>query len=132
MATSVASVFSGLSKTTGLTTVIKSPRDAKILFLQRAVRMFGYGATFIILVHFLSSLEISDQRIGLFMTLTMLGDVVISFVLVLITDNVGRRNVLAAGSMLMAMSGIVFALVSNYWMLVLASVIGVISPRYLS
>ena len=64
------------------------------------------------------------------MTLTLLGDVVISFCLTLITDKVGRRNVLAAGAGLMAMSGMVFTLSSNYWILVLASVVGVISPRF--
>ena len=125
-------MLSRLSKTSGLTTVIKSPRDVKLLIFQRFVRIFGYGLTFIILVHFLLSLEISNERVGLFMTITMLGDVAISFTLVLITDNVGRRNVLAAGAILMAMSGIVFALSSNYWMLLLASVIGVISPRSVS
>ncbi|CAO2652067.1 Nn.00g003500.m01.CDS01 [Neocucurbitaria sp. VM-36] len=37
----------------------------------------------------------------------MLGDALISFVLVLITDQVGRRKILALGAILMAMSGIV-------------------------
>lgn len=123
-------VFERLSKGSGLATVLKASRDAKFLFLQRFFRLYAYGATFIILVHFLSSLGISDEHVGLFMTLTMLGDVVISFVLTLITDQVGRRKVLAAGAILMIVSGVVFALSSTYWVLVLASVVGVISPRF--
>ncbi|KAF2835102.1 MFS general substrate transporter [Patellaria atrata CBS 101060] len=117
-----------LSTLSGFSSVIKVSSDAKLLFLQRFVRLFAYGATFLILVHFLSELGIPDDRIGLFMTFTMLGDVVIGFVLTLITDQVGRRNVLATGAVLMAASGAVFSFTSTYWVLVLASVIGVISP----
>ena len=113
----------------GVTTVLKSSRDVKFLCAQRFFRLFAYGATFLILVHFLTSLGLSDKLAGLFMTLTMLGDALISFVLVMITDQVGRRKILALGAMLMTMSGIVFAVSSTYWLLVLASVVGVISPR---
>lgn len=121
--------FVRLSEGSGLTTVRNSSRDVKCLFLQRFFRLYAYGTTFIILVHFLSSVGISDEHIGVFMTLTMLGDVVISFVLTLITDQVGRKKVLAVGAALMIASGVVFSISSTYWVLVLASVIGVISPR---
>jgi predicted MFS family arabinose efflux permease len=118
-----------LSKGTGWSTVSKSTRDVKLLFLQRFFRLFAYGATFVILVHFLSSLGISDEHVGLFMTFTMLGDVVISFVLTMITDQVGRRKVLSAGAVLMIVSGVAFSFSSSYWVLVIASALGVISPR---
>lgn len=62
------------------------------------------------------------------MTLTVLGDVVISFLLTTITDKVGRRLVLAVGAGSMVMSGLVFYLSSNYWILLFASILGVISP----
>lgn len=114
---------------TGITTVLESTRDVKLLFAQRFFRLFAYGATFLILVHYLASLGISDKLAGLFMTLTMLGDALISFLLVLITDQIGRRKILALGALLMVASGVVFASSSTYWVLVLASVIGVISPR---
>lgn len=114
----------------GVKAISKSSRDVKLLCLQRCVRMFGYGATFLILVHFMTSLGITDAQVGVFMTFTLLGDVVISFCLTLITDKVGRRLILIAGSAMMSFSGIVFALSSNYRLLLFASVIGVISPRY--
>lgn len=129
MPPSPASILSRFSKAIGFTTVYASSRDAKLLLLQRFVRLFAYGATYIILVQFLSSLGISDEHVGLFMTLTMLGDVVISFLLTLVTDQVGRRRVLSVGAFLMTASGVVFSLSSTYWILVLASVVGVISPR---
>lgn len=119
---------SRLAAESGLTTVLQSGRDAKLLCAQRFVRLFAYGASFLVLVPFLASLGIPDARIGLFMTLTLLGDVVISLILTAITDRVGRRRILAAGTLLMAGSGIAFALSDNFWILLLASIVGVISP----
>ncbi|KAK3330719.1 major facilitator superfamily transporter [Apodospora peruviana] len=119
---------SRLSKESGFRAITNSCRDTKLLCLQRFVRLFAYGASFLILAHFLSGLGFSDKQTGLFMTLTLLGDVVISFLLTTVTDQVGRRRVLAVGAASMVMSGIVFSLSSNYWLLLLASVLGVISP----
>ena len=114
----------------GLKILIASPADTKILCLQRLVRLFAYGGSTLILALYLSSLGNSDEKIGLFMTLTLLGDVVISLILTVIADGIGRRRMLGLGSLLMTASGIVFATCSNYWVLVAASVLGVISPRY--
>lgn len=120
--------LSRLAAESGFSTIRHACRDTKILCLQRAVRLFAYGASFLILAHFLSGLDISDDRVGLFMTLTLLGDTLVSTLLTAITDKVGRRRVLAAGALLMTASGLVFCLSDNYWILVLASVVGVISP----
>lgn len=128
MSSETASLLSRLAAESGFTTIVQSCRDTKVLCLQRFVRLFAYGASFLILVHFLSSLGFSDERIGLFMTLTLLGDVVISFLLTAVTDQIGRRRILAAGAAMMVMSGLVFAFVGNYWFLVIASIFGVISP----
>ncbi|KAK5661347.1 hypothetical protein OQA88_11243 [Cercophora sp. LCS_1] len=119
---------SRLAAESGFRAITRSCRDTKLLCLQRFVRLFSYGASFLILVHFLSGLGISDDRIGLFMTLTLLGDAVISSLLTLVTDQVGRRRVLLFGAFSMAASGLVFATSSNYWLLLFASVFGVISP----
>ncbi|KAK3685223.1 major facilitator superfamily transporter [Podospora appendiculata] len=124
----MASWTSRLIHESGFRAIAQSSRDTKLLCMQRFVRLFAYGASFLILAQYLSSLSISDSKIGLFMTLTLLGDVVLSFLLTAITDQVGRRRVLAAGAASLTMSGIVFAVSSNYWILLVASVVGVISP----
>lgn len=62
------------------------------------------------------------------MTLTLTGDILISFVLTLTADKIGRKTTLAAGAILMSLSGVVFALFQNYWILLAAAVFGVISP----
>ncbi|PYH43488.1 putative MFS transporter [Aspergillus saccharolyticus JOP 1030-1] len=112
----------------GLVTVWRSPRDVKLLCAQRFVRLFAYGTSTLILVSYLSALAIPDDRIGLFMMLTLVGDVVISFLLTLFADAMGRRAVLALGSALMAGSGVVFGLGAGFWGLLAAAVLGVISP----
>ena len=115
----------------GVFSILHSPVDTKLLCLQRFTRFFAYGASTLILALYISSLGSSDARIGLFMTLTLLGDVVISFLLTLVADGLGRRRILMLGAALMGASGVVFAVSGNYWVLVAASIFGVISPRYI-
>ncbi|PVH91974.1 MFS general substrate transporter [Periconia macrospinosa] len=112
----------------GLTSLYCSSADVKLLCLQRYVRLFAYGASTLVLVLYLQALGITKTRIGLFMTLTLAGDVCISFVLTLFADSVGRKAILAIGAALMAGSGAVFAFFENYWVLLAAAVFGVISP----
>ena len=114
----------------GLISLYKSPLDTKLLCLQRFVRLFAYGGSTLILVSYLSALGISYSRSGLFMALTLVGDVLISFCLTLIADGLGRKTILALGAALMAGSGVVFGLSGNYWILLAAAIFGVISPRY--
>lgn len=114
----------------GLLALWQSSRDVKFLCAQRFVRLFAYGGSTLVLASYLSAMGIADDKIGLFMTLTLVGDVAISFFLTLFADSMGRKAVLALGSIMMACSGIVFALFGNYWILLAAAVFGVISPRY--
>lgn len=111
----------------GLPTILNAPRDLHLIFLTRFLRMSAYGSASLVLALFFASLEIPDTRIGLFMTLTLLGDVALSLLLTLIADAAGRRRILLLGCLGMALAGTVFALFSNYWLLLLAAVVGVIS-----
>ena len=63
------------------------------------------------------------------MSLTLVGDV-ISFALAMLADGIGRRVVLGVGCCLMALSGSVFAASGNFWALVVAGVVGIISPKF--
>ena len=117
-------------KELGLVTLYRSPIDTKILILQRFVRLFAYGGSTLILASYLSDLGNEDTKIGLFMTLTLIGDVFISFLLTLIADQLGRRWILVLGAALMCASGIVFGLSGNYWVLLAGAILGVISPAY--
>ena len=111
----------------GIASVYHTGRDAWLVILGRSCRMFVYGASSLIFALFFSSLNFSDFRIGLFMTLTLLGDVLLSLFLTLVADRVGRRRILLAGACLMVLSGAVFAVSENFWILLVAAVLGVIS-----
>jgi predicted MFS family arabinose efflux permease len=114
----------------GLVSLWSSTIDTKLLCIQRFVRLFAYGGSTLILVAYFTELEISKAKIGLFMTLTLVGDTLISFLLTLFADALGRKATLALGATLMCLSGVVFALSGNFWILLLAAIVGVISPRY--
>ncbi|CAD6592775.1 MAG: hypothetical protein ASARMPRED_006709 [Alectoria sarmentosa] len=111
----------------GIASVYHTGRDAWLVILGRSCRMFAFGATSLIIALFFSSLKFSDFQIGLFMTLTLLGDVLLSLFLTLVADRVGRRRILFAGACLMILSGAVFAVSENFWILLVAAVVGVIS-----
>lgn len=113
----------------GLISLWASTTDVKLLCCQRFVRLFAYGGSTLILVSYLQELGISKEKIGLFMTLTLVGDLAISLVLTLFADALGRKWILALGALLMSAAGVIFALFGSYWILLLAAVIGVISPR---
>jgi MFS family permease len=111
----------------GIASVYHTGRDAWLIILARCCRMFAYGANSLIIALFFSALEFSDFYIGLFMTLTLLGDVILSLFLTLVADRLGRRRVLFVGACLMVVSGAAFAVFENFWVLLFAAVVGVIS-----
>jgi MFS family permease len=111
----------------GIKSLYHTGRDAWLIILTRCTRMFAYGTNSLILALFFSALDFSDFKIGLFMTLTLLGDVLLSVLLTLVADRLGRRLILFSGSFLMVLSGAVFALFENFWILLFAAVVGVIS-----
>lgn len=127
-ASSAASNSSGILRWLGLVSVYDTGKDAWLIIIARSCRMFAYGANSTFIALFFSALGFSDFRIGLFMTLTLVGDVFLTLVLTALADSVGRRRTLLFGSCMMVFSGIVFAIMENYWLLLLAAVVGVISP----
>lgn len=102
--------------------------DGRLLFLTRSARLFGYGLFSVVLVLYLNALGLSKGEIGVLLTFTLLGDMVISLALTTTADRVGRRRTLLAGSLLMIFAGVVFAVTNDFWLLLLAATVGVISP----
>ena len=90
--------------------------------------MFAYGCAALVLGVFLWTAGNKGTEIGSFLTLTLLGDAVLSFILTLVADRVGRRRVLFVGSLLMISAGAVFASSKNYALLLVFAIVGCISP----
>jgi len=102
--------------------------DGRLLFMTRAARMFSYGFLSVVLVLYLAGLGFSEGRIGLLLTLTLVGDTLISLWITLHADRLGRKKMLLVGAGLMVLAGIPFALSGDFTVLVLAATFGVISP----
>jgi MFS family permease len=103
-------------------------KDVYILILARYLRMYAFGTIALVLALYFQAQGLSDAEIGLFMTLTLLGDVVVSLLLTLVADGLGRRRTLMLGALGMAVSGAVFATTDSYVVLLAAAIVGVISP----
>jgi MFS family permease len=92
------------------------------------VRLFAYGFLSVILVLYLVERGLNEAEVGLLLTLTLLGDTMVSLAITTRADRWGRKRTLALGAMLMAASGAVFASSSGFWLLLVAATLGVISP----
>ncbi|KAG0145255.1 hypothetical protein CROQUDRAFT_658936 [Cronartium quercuum f. sp. fusiforme G11] len=124
-------VFSQLAHELGWIEFTRSSSkwDIGLSYSSRLIRLFGFGLVSPILIIYLNtSLGISNRNIGLFLTMTLWGDVLLSLLVTWSADKIGRRNMLAIGSILMAIAGVVFATSSSFYTLLLVAVIGVISP----
>ncbi len=102
--------------------------DGRLLFATRCTRLFAYGFLAVVLVLYLSEVGLAESQIGLLLTLTLLGDTAISLWLTTSADRLGRRRTLLVGAVLMSLAGVVFAVTGNFWLLLVAATLGVISP----
>jgi MFS family permease len=103
-------------------------RDGVLLFATRSIRLFAYGSLSVVLVFYLTGLGLTESQTGLLLTLTLVGDALVSLYLSTRADRIGRRRTLILGAALMAGAALVFAFSSTFWVLVIAATIGVISP----
>ncbi|KAF3053739.1 para-aminobenzoate synthase, (PABA) [Didymella keratinophila] len=109
------SAGSWIARELGLHTMATAGADVYIIILMRYLRLFAYGSVALVLALYFRAQGLSDAQIGFFMTLTLLGDVVVSLLLTLVADHIGRRRILMLGALGMATSGIVFAVCEHTW-----------------
>jgi MFS family permease len=102
--------------------------DGRLLFATRLVRLFAYGFLAVVLVLYLAQAGLGEASIGLLLTLTLIGDTVISLWLTTRADRFGRRRTLIVGTLLMMFAAILFANTQEFIPLLIAATIGVISP----
>lgn len=129
----------------GFETLVDLPGDGRVLFFTRSFRLIAYGALGFCLALYLEKLGLSDPEIGTVLSLTLLGDVVFSWLITRYADRGwGRRRSLVVSSLLMSLAGGVFGYAPflgsratgkfpwerqlGLGILTLAGIIGVISP----
>jgi MFS family permease len=103
-------------------------RDGSFLFITRIARMFGYGFLSVVLVLYLEQVGLTKIQIGLLLTLTLIGDTIISLWITINADRIGRIRMLIAGAILMVFAGVLFSMTHYFVFLLIAATIGVISP----
>jgi MFS family permease len=90
--------------------------------------MFAYGLLSVVLVLYLSELGFNEIVIGGLLSLTLIGDSVISLVMTTTADRFGRRRMLIFGASLMLFAGTLFAFTTSLPLLLMAAIVGVVSP----
>jgi len=108
--------------------VERAATDLRLLFATRALRMFAFGVASVVLVLHLTAAGLGEARAGLLITLTLLGDVVVSLAVTTRADRIGRRRMLALGGGLVILAGIAFATSTAFAALAAAAFVGVLSP----
>jgi MFS family permease len=99
-----------------------------LLFSTRVIRLFCYGFLSVVLALYLTEIGLTEGQIGLLFTFTLMGDAVISLWLTTSADRLGRKRTLILGALLMAGAGVAFVLTRNFVLLIVAAIVGVISP----
>ena len=102
--------------------------DGRLLFITRLARLFAYGFLSVVLVLYLVQIGLNEIQAGALLTLTLVGDSVITLWITTHADRYGRRKMLLVGAGLMLLAGILFILTRNFLLLLFAATVGVISP----
>lgn len=101
-----------------------SHQDTRLILVMRGLRQLAYGLLAVLLGVALADEGFSSVAIGILITVSLVGDMAGTYLIGIITDAWGRRRVLALLALLMAGTGVVFGLISNYPVLLVAAFFG--------
>ena len=108
---------------------MRSTVDLRLLFSTRIIRLFCYGLISVILALYLVEIGLDERQVGLLFSFTLAGDAGISLWLTTSADVSGRKRILTLGAVLMVACGIAFIASDDFSVLLIAAVLGVISPH---
>lgn len=103
-------------------------RDAFVLVQARALRALGDGLVSVVLSVYLVELGFSSTRVGVIITATMLGSAALSLAVGFRAVTWDPRRLLIGLSIVMIATGVGFATVTSYWLLLAVAVVGTINP----
>ena len=98
--------------------------DARLILMMRGLRSLAYGLLAVLLGVALTDEGFSPVAIGILITVSLVGDMVGTYVIGLVADTWGRRRILALLSLLMAGTGAIFGLTTSYPVLLVAAFFG--------
>jgi MFS family permease len=108
--------------------LISSISPVRTLMAARAVRDFGDGFVAVLLPVYLTALGFSAVEVGVMATVALLGSSLLTLAVGAIGGRHDQRRLLIAAAGLMAATGIAFALVHDFALLLLIASVGTINP----
>jgi predicted MFS family arabinose efflux permease len=99
-----------------------------LLLETRGLRAVGDGLVSIVLAAYLTAVGLSDVRIGIVVTATLLGSAALTLAVGLRAHAYPRRRLLRLVSLLMIATGVGFAAFTNFWPFALIGLIGTMNP----
>jgi MFS family permease len=102
--------------------------DASVLLAARGVRAFGDGFVSVLLPVYLLDLGLDGFQIGGLATATLVGSAVLTLGVGLIAHRFNVRRLLVAAALLMAATGGSFALLHDFWPLLIVAFVGTLNP----
>ncbi len=91
---------------------------------MRGLRSLAYGLLAVLLGIALTGEGFSPVALGVLISVSLVGDMIGTYVIGLVADTWGRRRILALLALLMAGTGVTFGLTSNYPLLLVAAFFG--------
>ncbi|MEZ2132642.1 MULTISPECIES: MFS transporter [unclassified Sinorhizobium] len=101
---------------------------AAYLLTSRGLRAFGDGLVSLLLPAYLATLGFNPFEIGVLATATLAGSAALTLAVGLVAHHFARRTLLIAAAVLMVATGIAFAVVQDFWPLLLIAFIGTLNP----
>ena len=102
--------------------------DALRVLMARGVRAFGDGFVALLLPIYLVELGFSALAIGAIVTSTLIGTALLTLWVGWIANRHSRRLLLLAAAVLMAATGAGFAVITNFWPLLVIAFVGTMNP----
>lgn len=98
------------------------------LIAARAGRGFADGVVSIFLADYLRRLGLSAFEVGTVVTATLLGSATLTLLVGMYAHRVPARRILLSATLLMAATGVGFALARDFWLLLLIGFVGTLNP----
>ena len=102
--------------------------DALRVLTARGVRAFGDGFVALLLPIYLVELGFSALAIGAIVTSTLFGTAILTLWVGWIANRYSRRLLLLAAAVLMAATGAGFAMITDFWPLLVIAFVGTMNP----
>jgi MFS family permease len=102
--------------------------DARRLLSTRSLRGFADGVVSVLLADYLIRLGFTPTEVGVVVTATLLGSAALTIAVGLSAHRLERRPLLLGASVLMLLTGLLFAELRSFWPIMVTAFVGTINP----